>query len=710
MLELSQVIASTNDEAGQPTDESGSPRATGDQIAEGLVAEGPVAAAVDLEAEAQQPTDRVADHTDNPATLGSQLESIPAAVTDAVDNMQNDAIHAHSDGKPREEDTGKTLELLPPLPAQAVESKSEEVVVEGTVARPAFENAEGASPTAAPPNQGAALNQQQPLSRPLGPDEIATDLSQWYRKRYLGGFRNKKTGVEYFHAFSQTPTAQEIKDAKAAPKFHRDTQTKYLRNRLAQSKRDEATQMEKPGLHISSEADYFITPRPYFSAEDHHRMIVQKKEQRRKRLAEKKRKKEIESRLHPKSTKDFDILYNGLENWRLQETEKINNANYSEPARLAALADLMDQEAVLIQKIDKLRSVASEENRERRIVKLLEKMASPKRWPVYKGGVVLVDTPNTIRARELRDLFHALNVAILSVDERLQILLHVKYTVKEFDCNLTREIVELIDREGDLVSRGRDPKSLEGLRKRISNLFLHFIETPEFNPEAALYQKFPEAGQSWKRDQAVYYCRGCTKYLPSTDFYLSTTMKHLGRCKSCTIRENLATKRQDDGAYAEMLHSVRAAEAARRAAAAAKEGEDGVAEDPHYNAMNLMQEADMRHLVESIWGRQSCIGGGRNLEDLVLVRWDAAYELTPWNCLLLTRAEANRHEAGVGGEHGVDPEELYTDDFVRSIRGRHLAGRRYFSQLPAMEKYIARKYVEDASGKLVPISRKLEIR
>jgi IQ and ubiquitin-like domain-containing protein len=95
--------------------------------------------------------------------------------------------------------------------------------------------------------------------------------------------------------------------------------------------------------------------------------------------------------------------------------------------------------------------------------KRLIKMASPKKWMCKDKKVVLVDTPHTIRARELRDLYHALNLPMLSVDERLQILLHVKYTTKEFDCNLTREIVELIDREGDLVSRGRPEKSLEGI-------------------------------------------------------------------------------------------------------------------------------------------------------------------------------------------------------------------------------------------------------
>jgi len=79
----------------------------------------------------------------------------------------------------------------------------------------------------------------------------------------------------------------------------------------------------------------------------------------------------------------------------------------------------------------------------------------------------------------------------LSIDERLDVLLHTKWTVKEFDCNLTREIVDLIDREADMLNRGRPEISLESLRKRLSNLFLQFIETPEFNPEAVRHLKVP---------------------------------------------------------------------------------------------------------------------------------------------------------------------------------------------------------------------------
>ncbi|KAI9014627.1 hypothetical protein BC832DRAFT_545979 [Gaertneriomyces semiglobifer] len=551
-------------------------------------------------------------------------------------------------------------------------------------------------------------------------------LDQWYWKQYLGGYRDRRSGIEFFHASTQTPTPQEIRAKNAPEKFHRDTQTKFIKHRKTQARRDSATQMSKPGCFISCTNDYVVRAKRYVTAAEHEAWLtkhvirlqcwvrcvyakrkvamlrrlreaenkaMKEKERRRKQLAEKRRKKEMESRIHPKTTKDFEVLYNGLEMWRQQETGKINAAEYSEPARLAALADLMDQEAALIQKIDRLKIVANDENRERKITRLLDAMASPKQWATYdkRGaavGMVTVDTPNTIRARELKDLYHALNVSLVSVDERLQILLHVKYTVKEFDCNLTREIVELIDREGDLVSRGRDAKSMEGLRRRISNLFLQFIRTPEFNPEAALHQSFPDVGDAWKRDQAVYYCRSCTRYLPSTQFYLSTTMKHLGKCKACANAENLATARQDDGAYAELLNSIRIQEAHRRASC-------GAPSDEHYNAISLLQEADMRHLVDRIWNRQSAVSGDKTLESLVFCRWNPAVEFSPWNCILLTKDEAATHE-----KH-PNPEDVYSYEFVRKIQQRHFAARQHFGQLPAMEKYLKRHYIEDASGELL---------
>lgn len=57
--------------------------------------------------------------------------------------------------------------------------------------------------------------------------------------------------------------------------------------------------------------------------------------------------------------------------------------------------------------------------------------------------------------------------------------------VQEHECQLTRDIVDLIDREVDLMTRGVKAARLEGLRRRICTLFLQYIKTPAFNPEVA---------------------------------------------------------------------------------------------------------------------------------------------------------------------------------------------------------------------------------
>lgn len=73
-----------------------------------------------------------------------------------------------------------------------------------------------------------------------------------------------------------------------------------------------------------------------------------------------------------------------------------------------------------------------------------------------------MDTPYTIRAQELRDIYNTLSMKYLTQDERLDVLLTLKHTVKEHDCKLTHEIIELVDREADLLMRGVKENNLEG--------------------------------------------------------------------------------------------------------------------------------------------------------------------------------------------------------------------------------------------------------
>lgn len=343
-----------------------------------------------------------------------------------------------------------------------------------------------------------------------------TTVKAYDRKPFIGGYAHKRTEQRYHHAMAQTDAIERVVRT-TAERVSRETQTQGI-TRTVQTARECATQMARPGLHIHTAGDRQFVARPYFSAEQLHKLRVERsitiqshtrgwfarrharhlreeKEQVAKELAaeeerrrvehERRRQKEIERRTHPRTAKDFNTLYNELEAWRLQETRKIKESSLSKEEQRRALEELLKKETKLLQTIHKLQNSASKENRQRKVNDLLEKMSGHKTWG--KSGTV-VETPFTVRARELMDLWHGLQITGLTLDERLDILLHIKWTVKEFECQLTREIVELVDREADILNRGRSARSLEGQRQRLSNLFLQFIETPEFNPEAIHYQ------------------------------------------------------------------------------------------------------------------------------------------------------------------------------------------------------------------------------
>lgn len=343
-------------------------------------------------------------------------------------------------------------------------------------------------------------------------------------KPYLGGTRHRQNGVTYHHAITQTAPLQK-KEIQTI-RFHREVQTYEYRTRSTQCKKDNGTQMPKQGLYIDNTRDYEVAPRkPYFSSADKAALCLEKvvviqchargmvarrrartlrkekserielhwKEQERRQLeADLRHKREVERRMHPKTFEDFNVLYKELEDWRLNEAKRIATSGFDEAARRGGQRELLQKETKLLQAIDKLKIQAHTQNRDAKIKKKLESMANPKVWgPQLDGETTTVHTPFTTRAKELMDLYSGLRLPLLTVDERLDVLLHVKWTVKEFDCNLTREVVDLIDREADMLNRGRPEKSFVGLRKRLANLFLQFIETPEFNPEAMKFQKVP---------------------------------------------------------------------------------------------------------------------------------------------------------------------------------------------------------------------------
>ena len=56
--------------------------------------------------------------------------------------------------------------------------------------------------------------------------------------------------------------------------------------------------------------------------------------------------------------------------------------------------------------------------------------AAPKKWKGPDGKYTQMDTPYTIRAQELRDIYNSINMKYLTMDERLDVLLTLKHTVR----------------------------------------------------------------------------------------------------------------------------------------------------------------------------------------------------------------------------------------------------------------------------------------
>ncbi|NXP15520.1 IQUB protein, partial [Thinocorus orbignyianus] len=508
-----------------------------------------------------------------------------------------------------------------------------------------------------------------------------------YQKPFLGGFKNRITGVEFHNAGSQTlPKKRPEKEIQL---FCRETQTVFEKNKPQQTRNTTSTQMTKIGVYVSNVTDKLIIPGKYLTAEEYHKrrleavIVLQKyfrrwlainvvqnlREEKRLRLAweaqeelqkkrekEEKLRREHERRLNPRTKDDFELLYHALESWRQEETERISRT-LTGAERKAAFCGLLEQEAQLIASIGKHKLNADEENQQKAILRFLDKCAQPKRWRGRDGKVTEMDTQYTLRARELLELYRSISMNDIPKEERLDVLLTLRRTVEE--------IVELIEREVDLMSREVKECNLEGLRKRICTLFLQYIKTPEFNPEVARILKVPP--DPLKLYKNVNFCHGCENYLCSSEFPVPANSCTIGRCRLCCKLDNEARRREAFLKYKLILENLRKSEA---------DYQDDA------KIVFLVQHQDLQYMIENIWACQSALSACSDLYDLVMVRWDKQREWSPWNTILLTKDEADAHLKL------CDLEKAYEEAFIHRIKHKHIWAKYYFAQVPAMASFL----------------------
>jgi CHAT domain-containing protein len=251
--------------------------------------------------------------------------------------------------------------------------------------------------------------------------------------------------------------------------------------------REFGTQMESIGLFIDPRNDKVMTSTKYFDADEWEGKLLsvilylQKmmrgffarktkrlyKEQERKKQEEKesveeeerrkeeiRNKREIERRMHPKSNQDFSLLKKELEMWVKNETIRIKSSNLNEEDKTLALQELLHKEISLLQTIEKLKISANKENKTEKISNFLEKMSADKEWVRHDGHPIFVETPLTKTAEKLEEQFKNLNL--------LEFKKLMEGYYQENKCVLIQEIISLIERESDMLQRGRPESSLEG--------------------------------------------------------------------------------------------------------------------------------------------------------------------------------------------------------------------------------------------------------
>lgn len=264
-------------------------------------------------------------------------------------------------------------------------------------------------------------------------------------------------------------------------------------------KREFGTQMESIGVFIDPRKDKVMTPTKYFCSDDwlelrrntvvflqkmmrgffarktcfHLRKIrddeLRRKEKEEDELRAKQElenKKEIERRMHPKTQEDFSLLNQELESWVKSETVRIKNSNLTDEDKTLALQELLHKEISLLQTIEKLKISANKENRTEKIQSFLQKMSADKKWKRYDGFYINVETLLTKTAGKLEEQFKKLNSST-TVDIRLGNLLEFKKLMEGYykmhPCSLIQKIISLIERESDMLQRGRPDSSLEGI-------------------------------------------------------------------------------------------------------------------------------------------------------------------------------------------------------------------------------------------------------
>ncbi|XP_053681081.1 IQ and ubiquitin-like domain-containing protein [Anopheles nili] len=519
------------------------------------------------------------------------------------------------------------------------------------------------------------------------PRDVVVEIeNQVITKPFVGGYINKLSNIEYHHAFTQTgPPADRL--TQSGTRFSRDTQTVCERTTTTAIPRCQAVQHS-----ALVEAERKIPegstrePQPYETFQElelrkdvvgkvtllqrNWRRVLWKRlirksaaewrdlqrQQQQNEISAKHSKtlahnKTCVARAYPKTNEEFDALFAQIHNWKENELKMIRE-RYSGAPKIAEMNILLDKEIQLLNGVERQRRAIRREQSEEVVERQLVKISEPKRWVGCNNRVIEMETPQTQRARFLLLYYRRLKEAPPSTvdadpQEHVALLDELSDVIVQESHPATEELENLLQRERQLLLCHLGAEDLAILRKRQLTLLADIIRT---DPEKA------------REKPANKLCRKCKKLRPTHAFTVHTRQRSADVCGQCS---SLLGSTVDIAVYRSILRAVRRDERKRGSLA---------------SYAFIIQENDIKHIVENIWHGHSVISNDTDRADLLLPRWNVAQDWSPWNCVCLTEQETRAHLK----LQRLD--RYYQPSVMKEIQSKHALARSVFGQLREIDQ------------------------
>lgn len=280
-----------------------------------------------------------------------------------------------------------------------------------------------------------------------------------------------------------------------------------------------------------------------------------------------------------------------------------------------------------------------------------------------------MDTLRTQRARKLSELFKKLRHPSGIIEDRLSLLHEVGEALSDENTSRIIELENLFQRERELLMCKMTDEALEILRQRQLVVFMDVIRDEERNgSRSKSMDESPQRSNFNQKSISEPICRVCEKcksVLPMAKFVMHSRQKDYDLCRKCS---SLKTAKTDLSVYRAILRGIQRDEHRRGALT---------------SLAFIIQETDIKYIIENIWHGISILSQCGVTSDLRLPRWNIDEEWAPWNCICLTDTEARIHVVC------TDLRTIYGEKIINDLPSKQSLAKSTFKHLKKMDQSFA---------------------